>query len=192
MDCINDTYKQLLDAALDMFIAQGIKKTTVDDIAVRAGLTRNTAYRYFRNKKNLVRAAFIEVLEVFKQVEQSLSRGEINEIEAALDAIQEGMAHLPRGNFLSLLGQLKHFDPKIHAEIQTARIAVVKQIFDHLSQIGEQQGILREGLNRDIVQAYFMELVVNLISSPQLAALNLNQDDVYVNIKSIFLRGILK
>ncbi len=47
---------RILDAALAEFIAYGLRRTSIDAVARRAGLARVTVYRRFAGKKELVRA----------------------------------------------------------------------------------------------------------------------------------------
>ena len=48
------TRENLLKAALAMYEKKGYHKTTVDDIAAEAGVSTGIAYRYFRNKKDML------------------------------------------------------------------------------------------------------------------------------------------
>ena len=45
------------EVALDCFLANGIEKTKVADIALRSGLTERSVFRYFETKADLVLAA---------------------------------------------------------------------------------------------------------------------------------------
>jgi AcrR family transcriptional regulator len=51
--------KLLLQAASDVLMEYGVHKTTLDDIAQRAGMVKTSLYYYFRDKNEIVRA-FIE------------------------------------------------------------------------------------------------------------------------------------
>ena len=51
--------ERIVNAALDLVLAQGVKKTSLEEVAQRAGVTRVTVYRYFRDKKGLVRASVV-------------------------------------------------------------------------------------------------------------------------------------
>jgi AcrR family transcriptional regulator len=51
-DAVED---QILDAALGQVAAYGLKRTTMDDVAKRAGLGRMTVYRRFASKDELLR-----------------------------------------------------------------------------------------------------------------------------------------
>ncbi len=50
------TYHQLLDAATLLFIEHGVAKTTLNDIAQRAGMTRGAVYWHFTNKDAVIKA----------------------------------------------------------------------------------------------------------------------------------------
>ena len=43
--------QQIIASALELFLAQGVKGTSLDAVAHRAGVTRVTVYRHFRDKR---------------------------------------------------------------------------------------------------------------------------------------------
>jgi AcrR family transcriptional regulator len=45
---------ELIEAAQDLFVAQGFEATTVDQIAVAVGMAKRTFFRYFPSKEDLV------------------------------------------------------------------------------------------------------------------------------------------
>ncbi|MDX7953714.1 TetR/AcrR family transcriptional regulator [Lichenihabitans sp. Uapishka_5] len=47
---------EIVEAAMDVFAAQGFAPTKLDDIAKRAGIAKGTLYRYFDSKEELFRA----------------------------------------------------------------------------------------------------------------------------------------
>ena len=47
---------RLLDAAFEEFSAYGLRRTSMENVAERAGLARSTLYRRFSNKRELARA----------------------------------------------------------------------------------------------------------------------------------------
>src|ERR687887_517789 len=81
------TRARILDATFSAVRDFGISRTTVEDVAQRAGLSRQTVYRYFPSKDHLVvalvsreeekfldgvRAAFLEHEDLEEAVRQSV------------------------------------------------------------------------------------------------------------------------
>lgn len=51
---VDEPHANVLDAAFELFCRQGIQRTTMDDVARRAGLSRITVYRRVSSKEALV------------------------------------------------------------------------------------------------------------------------------------------
>ncbi len=189
----NETRERIVLASMGLFFAQGIKKTSVDEVAMHAGVTRITVYRYFADKESLVHAVFMRIVAVFQQVEVDLENQTHSDIiESSLDRIGHGLAILPKGDFPARLEELQQLYPALWTKFRETRIAVVSRIFDRLFEAAQAQGRLREAISRPVAQAFFMEAVVNVLDSPLLQDLNLTSEQVYTAVKSIFLYGILK
>ena len=59
-----DEKRQLiLDAALTQFAQYGLRKTSLQDIAEHAGVSRSTIYSYFKNKDQIFRSVSITIHE---------------------------------------------------------------------------------------------------------------------------------
>lgn len=57
MKCSKDERRQeLLKTATDVLVEHGIQKTTLDDIARRAGMAKTSLYYYFKDKDEIIRA----------------------------------------------------------------------------------------------------------------------------------------
>lgn len=192
MDVLNETQERIILAAMHLFFAQGIKKTAMSEVARQAGVTRVTAYRYFGDKKSLVRAAFMRPVTVFQQVQDAITQERGQKIETYLDTIELGLAALPQGDLPTRLDELKRLYPEIAAEFHATRLGVVKNIFDRLFAAAREQGLLRDGVRQEIIEVVFMEAATNALENPNLVALNLSSSEIYTTVKNIFLYGILK
>ena len=89
----SSTRVRLVDGALRCLARQGIAKTTVDDIARAAGLSRATAYRSFPRGKEGILAAVVEteVARLFSSL--AVVMGEANDLE---DVLVAGMVESAR------------------------------------------------------------------------------------------------
>ncbi|MDF1737876.1 MAG: TetR/AcrR family transcriptional regulator [Verrucomicrobiales bacterium] len=83
-----DTEKQtkVLDAALEVFLRFGFKKTTMGDIARKADMSRPSLYLVYPNKEEILRAVFIRKIEEFSSVaEKKLEK--CSGLEAGISAV---------------------------------------------------------------------------------------------------------
>ncbi|MFP5298046.1 MAG: TetR/AcrR family transcriptional regulator [Actinomycetota bacterium] len=59
------TRERILDAAYDLLGRMGVRKTTFEDIAARSGVSRQTLYRYFGSKEELIASVMDREAERF-------------------------------------------------------------------------------------------------------------------------------
>lgn len=60
-----DTEQRILDAAYAVASKVGVRRMTVEDVAAKASLSRQTLYRYYSGKDSLLRSLFEREAEVF-------------------------------------------------------------------------------------------------------------------------------
>lgn len=184
------TRERILNAATQLFLQQGIKKTSMADVAGHAGLTRMTVYRYFDDRKSLAQAVFDAFLDVLKQAEERLQQDSDPKIEHYVDQIGTALMALPAGDFPALLRELSLVYPDIWTAYEEGRKASITAIFTRL--LSSSSVRLRPGLQPEIVQTYFTTAVVNVLSSRDLSAGGLSAGQVFDTIRTIFLYGVLQ
>lgn len=87
--------EQILDAALALFAEHGIKRTTIGDIARRAGIDRVTVYRRIGNKEAVIQAVVTrEATGLFELVSRHARAGHTIEERVEL-------------GFVSMMGQVR-------------------------------------------------------------------------------------
>lgn len=186
------TKEKIIHSALMLMMERGISKTSLNEVAYHAGVSRVTVYRYFNDKKALVRAAFLSVEQIFLDGLKEFQQNPPRTLEIGMDIIGNNLRALPTGDVVKRADELKRVYPDVYAEIQALRESTLNMLFNQLSEIGNRQSLFREGLNRDIVKAVFWELTVNFFDNPRFKSFGLNDADLYYQISRILLYGILK
>jgi AcrR family transcriptional regulator len=80
------TRDRILDAMFEAVADFGISRTTVEDVAHRAGLSRQTVYRYFPSKDILVLALVVREEEKFLDGIRAAFTGQEDTLEALHDS----------------------------------------------------------------------------------------------------------
>ena len=183
------TRERILEAALELFIRQGIRKTSVDDVADRAGVTRVTVYRYFSDRQQLIGAAFLLVNATFDRIRAALDEEE--DLDGYLNRMAAELTAVPLG-FMSGMAELETLHPGIHADLRKGRRKLLRAIFDQLYARAQSEGRLRSGLDKDVVEALFWEVVMTLPESSVLSSRGLTPAEIYATLSGLLLHGLLK
>lgn len=184
--------EKIIHSALTLIMEQGISKTSLNEVAYHAGVSRVTVYRYFKDKESLVLAAFLSVEQIFQESLKEIQQRSTQNLEINLDIIGNQLRALPPGNAVKRADELNRIYPDVYAKVQELRQSTLNDLFKQLSEFADRQNLFREGLNREIAQAVFGELVIHLFDNPRMKTIAVNDADLYYQISQIFLYGILK
>jgi len=187
----NETTRgRILQAARELFFAQGTSKTSIDEAARRAGLTRVTVYRHFANREELVGSAFSLLAEGLEGVADELEGQKQPDIQAFLKRVGEVVTSLPDG-IARAMGDLETAQPAVYADVRRREHEVIRRLFDHLYSAAERQGRIRPGLDRRVVEVLFWDVLTGFLESPALREEGITPAAVYNTVISILLQGIL-
>jgi AcrR family transcriptional regulator len=141
-----DRREAILDAALDVFSAQGYAAARLDDVAARAGVAKGTLYLHFRSKQDLfeqlVTHAVKPVLEGAGQLAGDPGGRPTREIVAALHALfrREVLGTRRREVLRLVLAEGPRF-PAIaafyHREVVSRGLALVRRLAERAVARGE-------------------------------------------------------
>lgn len=140
----------LVDAAVALFLAQGIEGTTIDEITKAAGVSKGSFYRYFEDKLQLVRHAFAplyaEVSAAFDTCGEALSEARSTDAMMAIyqDLGAELAGSILRYSELVLLYLQESRAPAVGARVPLVELAqLISERAVVLTEVAHQHGVLR-------------------------------------------------
>jgi AcrR family transcriptional regulator len=92
--------EELLDAALEEFLAHGFELTTIEMIAARISMTKRTVYARYADKASLFRGAVQRAIErqiVPQHVLEGFDKGDLTETLASIARLRIGQVMTPNG-----------------------------------------------------------------------------------------------
>lgn len=124
------TQERILQAATALFLEQGYERTTVAEVAERAGVSRATVFWHFSDKAGLFREAFNRLVEPFRR---SIEAG-IDETDPEL-RLQELLTRYP--SFIASHREAMEGFVRWAMEAQDFRKTLVDTLFDmHQRYVG--------------------------------------------------------
>jgi len=188
----DSTSERIAEAAMERFIRHGVRKTNLEEVAFDAGVTRVTVYRYFGDKKGLVRAICQRIAGLFRAAARQEPGDSVQVIGERLNELGTALRRLPDGNFLASLDEIRRTYPDVYAEYRAEREQAVDCVFHYMLDTARRETLVREGLNVDVLKAIFMASVVGLLENRALISSNVPLAEVFHTVTEVFRRGILK
>ncbi|TDV36097.1 TetR/AcrR family transcriptional regulator [Actinophytocola oryzae] len=165
--------ESIVDAALEEFLAYGLRRTNVDVVARRAGVSRATLYRRFRDKDALVQAVLVrECRRFFGSVADAVATRSTVE-ERLVEGFVVGMRYARADR---LLNRLLASDPEALLPYLTTNGAlVVAAAREFLVWQGGSTAPVRDR-TPDGIAELFVRLAISFTLMPE-SAIPLGSDD---------------
>jgi AcrR family transcriptional regulator len=189
---IDETSDRIVLSALAVFLKQGVRRSSLTDVAFEAGITRITVYRYFGDKRGLVEAVCRHVGGVFQRAAAGRPDDTAAQIDVRLKQMGEDLGRLRPGNWLACFEEIRRLYPTVYEEFRAAREAALDRIFEQAVAAASREQTLREGINLLVVKAMFWASVVGLIDNPTLIAANIPIAEICETVTAVLRHGMLK
>jgi TetR/AcrR family transcriptional repressor of uid operon len=154
-----DKRDTILESAGAVFAQHGFKKTSIDDIAKRAGVAKGTVYLASPSKKDLFYEVLLRELrewngEVAKHIDPRTPADEL-----LLACAERGVRSLDDRPLVRglLLGEMDHLLPELRPRFAELRAVGVTFILEIL-RLGQRQGLFRKDLDIDEIANLLLDL----------------------------------
>jgi AcrR family transcriptional regulator len=167
---IDETGVRILDAALAEYLAHGLRRTSVDDVARRAGIGRATIYRRFTTRDELVQAVLVrECRRFFADIADATSQ-----LPTLADRLVEGfVVGLRNARQQPLLHRMLDSEPEASLPFLTIHggpaLAVVREFLvgQYLDSEEARSGTLDLAPNEiDEIAEILVRLSISLVLTP--------------------------
>ena len=162
VDNEDDARERLLNAAETCFERFGLRRTTIDDVAREAKVSRSTVYRYFDGRGDLIVGAYMRESEAVNEKVKALMRQPGPFPERVVKAMMRSIDAIRAGKYLPLM--LSPEGAQLATKAVTASSAFYESSRETMGPFLEQakrDGEVREDLELDD----FIEWTLRLIFS---------------------------
>lgn len=182
--------QRILDSARSLYIEFGLRRTTMEDVAKRAGMGRATLYRRFSEKDQLFKAVILRDLQRHLRL---IEKG-IEQVTSALDGLLEAFVQFGMLiNRNELLQRLLKSEPDDVLPYLTTDFEVImifaRQYLSLQIQRGQKLGHIQLA-DPDIMSEMLLRLTQSLMLSPK-GVIDPAQEDSLRVFSEKFLRPLL-
>ncbi|PHQ31084.1 MAG: TetR family transcriptional regulator [Leeuwenhoekiella sp.] len=147
---------EILKHSSELFLTQGFKSVTMDDIATHMGISKKTIYTSFTNKTELVREVGLKILTDLKQTIECLVGEHMNPIEELYE-IKKYVMHYLKGERSYPIQQMQKYYPRIYDELKNDQYEFMQRCVLRNLNNGLEKGLYRRNLEPEFVaRIYFL------------------------------------
>ena len=154
-----------LSKATQLFIENGAKSVTMDEIAKEFGISKKTLYQKYKNKEELLEEVLKyklqEVIERLKYLDEN-----IDNAVARMFCRDEEIDKVSHSNNNILIRQLLKYYPAIFHKHMLNFSAKFSEVLVHNIEKGRKQGLYREDFDPELYAKLFFQIVMSYDSSP--------------------------
>lgn len=155
---MNAKQEKILITTIKLFIQYGIKKTTMDDIAHTANVSKVTIYKYFGDKDSLYLAVGTSIFEHYL----FLLKEQVNQeepLDKKLIRVMDTLTDFVASDKLTLCKNLSGFNDALENEYYNFNTEY-KHLITKLIDEGKQIGTIKQGISSDIA-FYYIDMGVS-------------------------------
>ena len=187
----DDPNAAILDAAYDLFCRQGIQRTTMDDVARKARLSRITVYRRMVSKEELVEAVLLrDFRQYFDRVLSDIAGAETVADRVVVGFVSSLRATRSNPMMAGLMAADPHsVAPSIVGEDGRVMAAVARFLAGQL-RLEQRAGNIAAGVDVDVVAELMVRLSASFFLSPS-EVIDLDDDEQVAAIARRYLVPML-
>lgn len=185
---------KFLEKALALFLENGAKALTMDDIAREFGMSKRTIYQHYKNKEELLDSVLdfhtdmvISKLKAITEIEN------LNSVEKMLIR-DEDLQKLSNNQKSIFIRQVKKYYSNLSKKNAIKAYEKLKTIFISNIEQGQKEGLYRKNIDVEVVVKMVIVLMFSYDESPLMESANaggLNQCEFSKQVIKFYLNAIV-
>ena len=181
--------QNIINEAIPLFIQFGFKSVTIDDIAIKMGVSKKTIYAHFPKKITLVETSvFMHFNNVFEKI-LNISKHSKDPIIGLYQIKKEALKHLSNEKN-SPVYQLQKYYSSIYNKLQQMEFNTLGGMFSESLKKGIEMGLFRSEININFVTRIFFNGIRGINDVQLFPMEEYRIDQLLINFSEYHLRAI--
>lgn len=183
--------QRLLDAAEKCFAQFGLTKTTMEDVAQSAGMSRATVYRYFKNRDELLLGVVErEANRTAKDLKIKLA-SITDPGEYIIEGIVQSLVEIPKRPALAMLFGPDAVGLTSRLVLSSGRLAEIGlSLLIPVIEPAREKGVLNDNIDFDVMIEWIFRILSSYLTVP--SAVSNSEDEMRQLLRSMLLPALIK
>ncbi|WP_201376221.1 TetR/AcrR family transcriptional regulator [Ktedonobacter robiniae] len=186
----------ILDVAEELFAKKGYHDTSMDEIAIHAGIAKGTLYQHFARKVDLACALFERSITLFEQAVERISVSPLGtraRLEAILSFIyqQRGSSHMQLIQLASTNGEI-YRGLQEKKEMLYERLRRTKARIQVMFEEGKTEGLFDPTISTELMTRLFWHMLSLSRREPLGSLEQLSVEEGVAQISRLFFEGTMR
>lgn len=180
--------QKIINAAKTLFFSSGMKKVSIVDICEKAGVSKMTFYRNFKNKEDIVYSILLQLHEKGIKEYKSIMSSKISfpeKMEEVLKMKHRYTQEMSMEFFSEVYQEGGELLQKFHQMGQENM-----QIFMSDLDKAKEEGLIRKDLNNEFI-SYIINNTLNIVQDPNFSRMYNSVEDMVRDLNNFYFYGIL-
>jgi len=182
--------EQILLTATSLFLKQGFKSITMDDIARELGISKKTVYAHYSNKEAIVSESVSHLFTTICGGIDLICARKMNPIEELYDIKKHVLEHL-EGERTSPMYQLQKYYPAIHLKMRQGQYDYMQTCVTDNLQRGIEEGLFIKDIDVQFVSRIYFIGVTGIKDESIFPQSQFPANDLYDRYLEYHIRGIV-
>ena len=181
--------ERIIDTSTELFMSNGCKSVTMDEVASANGISKRTLYEHFKDKTNLLEECLVSMEEKMRELGERAFKGSKSIIEMVC-LEHETQTDLVINMRIRFFEELKKFYPALYDKMYGRFLDYHKVTTKKFLERGQQEGLFLKNIDMDLVGKMIFE-IANLIQNSEIFSLeNHSRKQLFRESLVMYFRGI--
>ncbi len=184
----NKKYRALKDTAYELFMKFGISRVTVEEICSKAGVSKMTFYKYFKNKTHLVKNLIDNLVSVQMEKYRKIMEKPVpftEKVKLILVLKNEQTEMMGKEFFTDLV---LNPNPEIALQLAELREKSTKEVLESF-RAARENGEIRRDLKPEFI-IYFLNHLTEMTRDEELLRMYSTPNELAMELTNFFFYGI--
>lgn len=186
---MEEKFDEFLDKTLDLFVENGAKALTMDDIAKTFSISKKTLYEQYGSKESLLETVLSYKLDKVIKSVKKIDEQSSNAIEAILNKDESISESIQQNRSIFIKQLMKYYPVIFDKHMLDCSDKITELIIKNIHK-GREQGIFRKDFNEWSYSKFFFQLIMSYETTPFINTEKISKSDYHDEVIMFYLHAI--